>query len=112
MVEGDAPVSPPKKREKLFVGSKARADVYEHTIAINRLMKRASCQANFVVKRLKFNGPADPMDIPEAPEEGGEPPAVDEERKAAEFKLYDDFGLEQKQQIEELAEKLCEFKFY
>lgn len=75
-------------------------------------MKKTNSKSNFVVKRLKFSGPANPMDIPEPLEEGGEPPAIDEERKAAEFKYYIDFATEQKDQIEELSDRLCEYNFY
>lgn len=62
------------------------------------------------MQRLKFEGPRDPMDIPTPPEDGSEPPAIDEERKAAEFKLYDGFGTTQKEMVEELAQDLSKFK--
>jgi hypothetical protein len=55
------------------------------------------------VQRIKFEGPSDPMDLPTPPEDGSEPPAIDEERKAAEFKLYDDFAATQKEMMEDLA---------
>jgi hypothetical protein len=32
------------------------------------------------------------MDIPTPPEDGSEPLPIDEERKAAEFKFYNDFS--------------------
>lgn len=50
------------------------------------------------------------MDLPTPPEDGSEPPAIDEERKAAEFKLYDDFATTQKETVEELAADLANFK--
>ena len=43
------------------------------------------------------------MDLPVPPEDGTEPPPIDEERKAAEFKLYDDFAFTEKETINELA---------
>jgi len=45
---------------------------------------------------MKFHGPKDPMDIPPPPEDGSEPPPIDEERKAAEWKMYDAFAGTQK----------------
>lgn len=54
-------------------------------------------------QRLKFLGLKDPMDIPSPPEDGSEPPAIDEERKAKEFKLYDEFAVSQKNMVEELS---------
>ena len=60
-------------------------------------MKKPASKTNFVVKRLKFTGPADPMNIPDAPEDGSEAPAIDEERKTTEFKTYVDFAAEQKE---------------
>jgi hypothetical protein len=50
------------------------------------------------------------MDIPTPPEDGSEPPAIDEERKTAEYKLYDDFAATQKEMMEELAQDLSNFK--
>jgi len=43
------------------------------------------------------------MDIPLPPEDGTEPPPIDEERKAEEWKMYDDFAISQKQKIEDLS---------
>jgi len=45
---------------------------------------------------MKFQAPKDPMDIPAPPEDGSEPPPIDEERKAAEWKMYDAFAASQK----------------
>ena len=105
-----APEQPPKPREVLFVGSKVRADVYEQLIGMNRLIKKQCPESNFIVKRIKFNTLENPMDIPEPAEEGGEPPAVDEERKAKEFKQYDDFASEQRDELIGYAEKIIEYK--
>ena len=43
------------------------------------------------------------MDLPVPPEDGSEPEPVDEERKAAEFKLYNDFAQEIKDQIDAVS---------
>lgn len=63
-----------------------------------------------VVERLKFQGPVDPMDLPVPPEDGSEPPPIDEERKAKEFKFYDDFALELKNMVTSAASDLQQFK--
>jgi hypothetical protein len=67
-------------------------------IAINRILKSITgCQC--IVKRIKFYGPDDPMEILPPPEDGSEPEPIDEERKAKEFKLYTEFAKEQKKNI-------------
>lgn len=48
-------------------------------------------------------GPNNPMEILPPPEDGSEPPAIDEERKIAEFKMYDKFAVSQKKMVEELS---------
>jgi len=63
-----------------------------------------------IVERLKFKGPADPMDLPVPPEDGSEPTPVDEERKAKEFKFYDDFALVLKNLVTNAASDLQQFK--
>ena len=63
-----------------------------------------------MVKRLKFEGPANPMDLPTPPEDGSEPPPVDEELKAAQLKMYEDFATSFKKQVEGLAESLQDFR--
>lgn len=45
-----------------------------------------------MVKRLKFEGPVNPMDLPPPPEDGSEPLPIDEDLKAQQFKFYDDFA--------------------
>lgn len=50
------------------------------------------------------------MDLPVPPEDGSEPPPIDEERKAAEFKFYDDFALELKNLVTSAASDLQQFK--
>ena len=50
------------------------------------------------------------MDIPLPPEDGSEPPPIDEDRKAAEFKTYDDFAQQHKTEIEAYALSLQEFR--
>ena len=49
------------------------------------------------------------MDIPAPPEDGTEPVPIDEERKAAEFKMYEDFAYGYKLEIEETAADLMEY---
>lgn len=66
-----------------------------------------------MVERLKFEGPADPIDLPPPPEEGQEPPPVDEEferLKAPQFKLYDDFALRHKSHIDTLSTSLLTYR--
>lgn len=107
--EGEEPSHPvsPAKREKLFKGLKYRADQFEQLIAINRLAKKAG--KNFIVKRCQFRGPANPMTIPEPTEEVPEP-EIDQDLKAAEFKLYDDFAAEQRADVDALALRLTTYK--
>lgn len=65
-----------------------RVVIFENLVQMNCLVKKqaAECAArNCIVQRLKFEGPADPMEIPPPPEDGSEPLPIDEERKAAEF---------------------------
>jgi hypothetical protein len=50
------------------------------------------------------------MDLPTPPEDGSEPPPIDEERKASEFKLYDEFATTQRDMVDELACDLANFK--
>jgi len=50
------------------------------------------------------------MDLPVPPEDGSEPPPIDEERKAKEFKFYDDFALELKNMVTSAASDLQQFK--
>ena len=67
---------------------------------MNRILKKlqgtVENQVAVQVERMKFHGPKDPMDIPPPPEDGSEPPPIDEERKAAEFKMYDAFAISQR----------------
>lgn len=50
------------------------------------------------------------MDLPVPPEDGAEPPPIDEERKAKEFKFYDDFALILKNLVTSAASDLQQFK--
>jgi hypothetical protein len=96
----------PKPKEKLFNKLHERAVHFEEIVEINRMLKRqqhGSRLRHVDVQRIKFQGPADPMDLPVPPEDGSEPEPVDEERKAAEFKLYNDFAQEIKDQIDAVS---------
>ena len=62
--------------------------MFEEAIQMNRLIKN-SLLGQCVVKRMKFEGPANPMEIPDPPEDGSEPMPIDEELKAEQFKSYD-----------------------
>ena len=59
---------------------------------------------------MPFEGPANPMEIPELPEDGSEPPEIDEERKVAEFAQYDRFSAEQRGIACDLGQKLATYK--
>jgi len=50
------------------------------------------------------------MDLPTAGEEGQENANFDHERKAREFKLYEDFARQHRQMIDELAKDLVEYR--
>ena len=84
---------PVKKPEKLKNRLTERVRVFNEIIEMNRVLKgiKGTLENRVASKcqRLKFAGPKDPMEIPPPPEDGSEPPAIDEERKVAEFKLYD-----------------------
>ena len=72
----------PKPVEKLFNKRKERAAQFEELVQINRIMRRQPKTSDLrecVVERPKFEGPADPIDLLPPPEEGQEPPPVDEE---------------------------------
>jgi hypothetical protein len=49
------------------------------------------------------------MDLPVPPEDGSEPPPIDEERKAKDFKFYDDFALVLKNLVTGAASDLQQF---
>lgn len=103
----------PKPKEQLFNLLADRAKVFEDVIKINRILKNQALGSELrqcVVKRLKFEGPANPMDLPTPPEDGSEPPPVDEELKAAQFKMYEAFADRFKKQVEDLAESLQDFR--
>ena len=113
LVEGEAPAEAKTAPEKRFNKQAERVVPFDEIVEINRIVKKqpAGSQLRHCdVQRLTFEGPADPMDLPTPPEDGSEPPAIDEERKAAEFKLYDDFATTQKEMVEELAADLANFK--
>ena len=93
--EGSGAEAEPKPREKLNNLLAERAQVFTDVVQINRLFKKQALGSELrqcMVKRLKFEGPTSPMDIPTPPEDGSEPPPVDEELKATQFKMYDDFS--------------------
>ena len=50
------------------------------------------------------------MDIPTPPEDGSEPEPIDEERKAAEFKLYNDFAQEIKDSVDGVSADLALYR--
>lgn len=90
-----------------------RAQVFDDVIKINRMLKKQALGSELrqcVVKRLKFEGPAKPMDLPTPPEDGSEPPPVDEELKATQFKMYEDFAATFKKQVDEVSESLQDFR--
>lgn len=90
-----------------------RAQVFNDVVQINRMLKKQPLGSELrqcVVKRLKFEGPASPMDLPTPPEDGSEPPPVDEELKAAQFKMYEDFAAKFKMEIDGIAESLQDFR--
>lgn len=103
----------PRPKEKLLNVLAERAQVFNDVIQINRMLKKQSLGSELrhcVVKRLKFEGPANPMDLPTPPEDGSEPPPVDEELKAAQFKMYEDFAAKFKTEIDGIAESLQDFR--
>ena len=103
----------PKKKEKLFNLLAERAQVFEELLQINRMLKKQPLGSELrqcIVKRLKFEGPANPMDLPTPPEDGSEPPPIDEELKATQFKLYDAFATKLKALVDELAQSTQEFR--
>jgi len=105
----EKPAVPEKLKNRLT----ERAAVFEELFQINRLLKKqpsGSVLRSCIVERMKFQGPADPMDLPVPPEDGSEPPAIDEERKAKEFKFYDDFALVLKNLVTSAASDLQQFK--
>jgi len=77
-----------------------RVVAFNEIVEMNRTLKKlqgtAENQVAVQVERMKFDAPKDPMDIPAPPEDGSEPPPIDEERKAAEWKMYDAFATSQK----------------
>ena len=50
------------------------------------------------------------MDIPLPPEDGSEPVPIDEERKAAEFQLYNDFADEIKERVDSISTDLVLYR--
>jgi len=113
VAEGEAPPEVSTPPEKRFNKQDERVIAFNEIVEINRIVKKqpeGSQLRHCDVQRLKFEGPADPMDLPTPPEDGSEPPAIDEERKAAELKLYDDFATTQKEIVDELAADLANFK--
>lgn len=86
--------------EKLKNRLTERVVAFNQIIEMNRTLKKlqgtSENQVAVQVERMKFHGPKDPMDIPPPPEDGSEPLPIDEERKAEEWKMYDDFALSQK----------------
>lgn len=58
---------------------------------------------------MKFTGPADPMTIPPPPEDGSEPLPIDEERKQAEFQMYDEFAQTFCDQMHQVGEEILEY---
>lgn len=102
-----------KAPEKLKNKLSERVRVFENVVGINRLLKKqpiGSAARNCIVERIRFEGPADPMDIPTPPEDGSEPEPIDEEQKAKEFKFYDDFAAKQRGSVEEMARDLQEYR--
>jgi len=82
----------------LFNRLSERVAVFNEAIGINRVLKGLHEKSEHqgtacYVERIKFAGPADPMDMPAPPEDGSEPPPIDEERKANEFKMYTEFAI-------------------
>lgn len=98
-VEGSVEDGESKAPEILKNKLSERVRVFENVIQINRFLKKqpiGSAARNCLVERIKFESPADPMEIPTPPEDGSEPEPIDEERKATEFKFYDDFAAKQR----------------
>jgi hypothetical protein len=102
--------------EKLNNRMRERAAVFEHCVKMNRLLKTQQAGAplrNCLVQRVKFEGPDSPMDLIKAPEEGVEAPlenSTDQDKRAAQNKLYEDFSKTQLEEMEKLAVELAEYR--
>ena len=89
-----------KPKEKQINTLAERAQVFNDVVQINRLFKKQPLGSELrqcMVKRLKFEGPVNPMEIPPPPEDGSDPLPIDEELKANQFKYYDMFASSFKQ---------------